>query len=60
MPRYQSAEAFRAMFRSGKRPDGTAIGTVMPFAMLKVMNDTDVQALYLHLKTLSPRPHGQR
>jgi mono/diheme cytochrome c family protein len=60
MVRYQSVDQFRAMFRSGKRPDGSAINTVMPFAMLKVMNDTDVEALYLHLKTLAPRANGQR
>jgi mono/diheme cytochrome c family protein len=60
MPRYQTFADFRAMFRTGKRPDGSAIDPVMPFAMLKIMNDTDVEALYLHLKTLSARPSGQR
>jgi mono/diheme cytochrome c family protein len=60
MKHYPSLDAFKAMFRSGKRPDGTAVDAVMPFAMLKVMNDTDVEALYLHLKTLAPRAHGQR
>jgi mono/diheme cytochrome c family protein len=60
MVRYQSVDQFRAMFRSGKRPDGTTVNAVMPFAMLKVMNDTDVEALYLHLKTLAPRANGQR
>jgi mono/diheme cytochrome c family protein len=60
MLRYESLAEFRAMFRSGKRPDGSAINPVMPFAMLKVMNDTDVEALYLHLKTLAPRAQGQR
>ena len=60
MLRYDSADAFRAMLRSGKRPDGTAISAVMPFTILKAMNDTDIEALYLHLKTLAPRAHGQR
>jgi mono/diheme cytochrome c family protein len=60
MVRYKSAEEFRAMFRSGKRPDGSAINPVMPFAILKVMNDTDLEALYMHLKALPPRPEGQR
>jgi mono/diheme cytochrome c family protein len=60
MRHYPSLDRFKAMFRSGKRPDGTAVNAVMPFAMLKVMNDTEVEALYLHLKTLAPRPHGQR
>lgn len=57
--RYATAASFTAMFRSGKRPDGTAISSVMPFASLKEMNDTDVQALYLHLKTLPARSTGQ-
>ncbi len=51
MARYPTAESFVAMFRSGKRPDGSAISSVMPFASLKEMNDTDVQALHLYLKT---------
>jgi hypothetical protein len=55
-----AADEFRAMFRSGKRPDGSAINAVMPFAILKVVNDTDLEVLYMHLKTLPPRPHGQR
>jgi len=33
---------------------------VMPFASLKVFNDTDVDALYAYLKTLAPRVAGSR
>lgn len=57
--RYVTAESFTAMFRSGKRPDGSAISSVMPFTSLKEMNDTDVQALYIYLKTLPARSTGQ-
>lgn len=57
--RYPTAASFTAMFRGGKRPDGTAISSVMPFASLKEMNDTDVQALYLYLKTLPAHSTGQ-
>ena len=60
MARYDSAEALAALFRSGKRPDGQAVSSVMPFLALKEMNDIDVRALYLHLKTLAPKPAGQR
>jgi len=60
MRRYDTPEKFVAMMRSGRRPDGSAVSPVMPFAMLKEMNDTDLQALYLHLKQLPPRPAGQR
>lgn len=57
MGRYPDADALIAMFRSGKRPDGTAI-PVMPFGSLREMSETDLRALYLHLKALPPRPHG--
>jgi hypothetical protein len=48
------------MLRTGKRPDGSAVSTVMPFAALQAMNDTDVQAMYLHLKRLPAVPTGER
>lgn len=56
---YDSADKFKAMFRSGKRPDGSAV-TVMPFETLREINDTDVTALYAYLKQLPPRPAGNR
>jgi len=58
MPVYDTPEKFKAMFRSGKRPNGTSVA-VMPFGSLRALNDTDVEALYLYLKTLPPRPFGQ-
>ena len=60
MARYASVESFIAMLRTGKRPDGTPISAVMPFASLKEMNDTDVRALHAYLLTLPPRPEGGR
>lgn len=51
MGRYPDAAALIAMFRSGKRPDGTAI-QVMPFGSLGAMSETDLRALYLYLKAL--------
>jgi mono/diheme cytochrome c family protein len=59
MTRYKDAAAFQAMFRSGKRPDGTPI-QVMPFESLGKMSDVDTQALYEYLKTVPPRPAGKR
>lgn len=58
--RYDSVEKFRALLRTGKRPDGSAVSTVMPFATLRVLNDTDVDALYAYLKTVPPRAAGSR
>jgi mono/diheme cytochrome c family protein len=58
LARYPDADAMLAMFRTGKRPDGSAVSTVMPFGGLKEMNETDVRALYLHLKSLPARGSG--
>ncbi len=58
MPNYRDADAFLAMFRSGKRPDGSAIG-VMPFGSFSKMSEVDVRALYAYLKTVPARPAGQ-
>ena len=60
MARYADAAAFTAMLRSGKRPDGSAVSPVMPFEALRNLDDTDAQALYAFLKTVAPRPAGQR
>jgi len=60
MPRYDTPEKFMAMMHSGQRPDGTAVSPVMPFETFKVMNETDLRALYAFLKTLPARPHGTR
>ncbi|MCY1382413.1 hypothetical protein D9M69_704350 [compost metagenome] len=49
--RYPNAETLIAMFRSGKRPDGSAV-QVMPFESLREMSETDLRALYLYLKAL--------
>jgi hypothetical protein len=37
------------MMRSGKRPDGSTVSAVMPFASLRNLNDTDLQAMYAYL-----------
>ncbi|HSB98777.1 MAG TPA: c-type cytochrome [Burkholderiaceae bacterium] len=51
MARYPNAESLIAMFRSGKRADGSAV-QVMPFESFSKMSDTDLRALYLYLKSL--------
>jgi mono/diheme cytochrome c family protein len=56
---YDSADKLKSMFRSGKRPGGSAVA-VMPFATLREINDTDVAALHAYLKQLPPRPSGDR
>ena len=51
------ADKLKEMFRSGKRANGSAI-QVMPFEALRELNDTDVAALHVYLRSLSPRQAG--
>jgi mono/diheme cytochrome c family protein len=60
MPTYPTAAAFRAMLRTGLRPDGSAVNRAMPFGSLGEMNDTDIDALFAYLKTVAPRDAGSR
>jgi mono/diheme cytochrome c family protein len=57
MAAYAEPEAFLRMFKTGIRPDGSKI-QVMPFESLREMNDTDVRALHLYLKSLPAQPQG--
>jgi mono/diheme cytochrome c family protein len=52
MAKYDTADKFIAMMRSGKRPDGSAVSAVMPFASLRNVNETDLNAMYAYLKSL--------
>lgn len=52
MLRYRTPDRFIEMMRTGVRPDGTEVSKVMPFESLSRMSDTDLTALYLHLKAL--------
>jgi mono/diheme cytochrome c family protein len=60
MAHYTTVEQFKSMLRTGKRPDGSAVSTVMPFKALAYMNDAEVDSLYAFLKTVEPRPFGGR
>lgn len=60
MKGYANAAQFQQMLRTGKRPDGSAVSGVMPFASLRELNEVDAQALYLYLANVAPRPAGQR
>jgi mono/diheme cytochrome c family protein len=60
LARYGDEHQFVAMLRTGRRPDGTAVSAVMPFASLRELDDQDAVALYRYLRTLPPYPAGQR
>jgi len=60
MLRYPTETAFAAMFKSGRRPDGSVISDVMPFGMLKEFTSDDVSAVYAYIKTLPPLKRGEK
>ena len=60
LARYPSVDAFKSMLRSGRRSDGSPVSGVMPFKTLAHLNDTDAAAIYAYLKTLPPKPAGNR
>ena len=60
MARYDTPNKLVTMMRTAKRPDGSAVSTVMPFATLKNLSDAEVGALYAYLKTVPPRAAGNR
>jgi len=53
-------EQFSAALRTGVRPDGTKLGTAMPWPAYAGMTDSDVQALYAYLMAQPPKPVGNR
>lgn len=57
MSPYAQPEAFMRMLKSGQRADGSKI-RVMPFESLREMNETDVRALHLYLRSLPAGPRG--
>ncbi len=60
LARYADERQFVAMLRSGKRPDGSAVSAVMPFASLRALDDADALALYRYLRTVPAMDAGQR
>lgn len=59
MAHYAGVEAFMAMMKSGKRPDGSAIA-VMPFASLSLLSEVDLRGLHAFLQTLPAKDAGSR
>ncbi|HET7728501.1 MAG TPA: c-type cytochrome [Usitatibacter sp.] len=60
MARYPDAAQFAAMMRTGKRPDGSAVSRVMPFASLGQLTDVDLAAMHEFLRRLPARATGER
>jgi mono/diheme cytochrome c family protein len=55
-----SLDDFKTALRQGRRPDDTAISSVMPWPGYAGMTDSDVEAIYRYLQTVEPREMGNR
>jgi mono/diheme cytochrome c family protein len=55
-----SYDDFKAMVQSGKRKNGKPLDAFMPVDSLRGMNDVELQALWLYLQSVPPRPFGER
>lgn len=53
-------DQFRTALREGKRPDGSDIRMPMPIAFTKNLKDEELDALFLYLSGLEPKPRGNR
>lgn len=55
-----SLNDFTRILRTGKRPDGSAVDTLMPWKMTQHMTDTEIEAIFRYLQTVPPRAYGLR
>lgn len=53
-----SESDFRTALRTGRRPDGTPIDTLMPWKASGKMTDAEITALYAYLKTVPAKEFG--
>ncbi|MCC7447476.1 MAG: c-type cytochrome [Anaerolineae bacterium] len=56
---WTEADFFKAL-RNGIRPNGTLIDPHMPWPYLGQMSDDELKAVYNYLKTVPPKPTGNR
>ena len=53
-------EDFYRVFREGKKRDGSAVNTFMPWQAMGQFTDTELDALQAYLRTVPALPKGQR
>lgn len=51
---------FYRVFREGKKRDGSAVNTFMPWQAMGRFTDTELDALWVYLRTVPALPKGQR
>jgi mono/diheme cytochrome c family protein len=56
---WQAADFVRLM-REGVRPDGSAVNPFMPVQFTKEFTDMELEALWLFLQSVEPKPFGRR
>jgi mono/diheme cytochrome c family protein len=55
-----SEDDFIRILRTGTRPDGSMIDSTMPWRLTKEMTDVELKAVFAYLKTVPPKPYGNR
>ena len=55
-----SEDDFIRILRTGTRPDGSKVDTLMPYRLTKEMTDVELKAVFSYLKTLPPKEFGNR
>ncbi|MCU0636962.1 MAG: cytochrome c [Gemmatimonadaceae bacterium] len=55
-----SEDDFLRAMRTGVRPGGTTIDSLMPWRNYRHMHDDELRALYRYLRTVGPRAYGMR
>ena len=55
-----SESDFFTALREGRRPDGTALSDQMPWRVAAKLTDDEIRAIYMYLRTLEPKPLGER
>jgi mono/diheme cytochrome c family protein len=51
---------FMRALREGKRKDGSAISDEMPWKAYAAMSDEELKAIYAYLRSVPPKPKGNR
>jgi cytochrome c553 len=56
---WKEQDLVRAL-REGKRPDGTQFNEFMPWKVFRGMTDAETHALWLYLRSVPPKPFGNK
>jgi cytochrome c553 len=51
---------FARVLRDGKRPDGSPVDRFMPWEVYRGMTDAEIRALWSYLRSVQPKPFGNK